>query len=640
MFNYNMIYYPMLNESTIEVEGNEEEFLALGEIDVYDDTLKSIITVSTEDFVKVVTDAMFKISNEYKFFYMYLKYSKVFYVPTYPSKMGINTMAVDQKKNLWMNVHFIYNECKMDKERVFGILFHELMHNFFKHQERENKIYPMEYRTKEHHMKCNICQDFEVNGSMVDDGIVPENFWDKMGGLYNKEYIGKRWEDILKQYGDKEYENWMKRAGIKVDEKTKKALEAIEKALKTLKDPESTDAEKERAGEILKKKMDEMYGKTERKIVDKADHAGLRREIDKLLDTPLADINDLESDLMNVSDDLKKHPKDMDDEDIDITIKDIKGLRKKLMESVSEISEKFRKPESETKEDINKAMKSLADALNTLHEGGVSEKEERKIIRQAKDDLEGIIMNSIDKKKRMEKREEAIKKHKEKLEKEKVEKEKSKKDGEKSGGKGSSSTSDKSTKKDEETPEERIERLKKKNPIKKFIDTFKNLQDLIRIDRISEKTYDDLNRGIHVLDKIIEVNIGDIVLMDVKEFMDLIPVLQSDMTDDLKKLKKKKILKMEDSDINDFTIEVFGALERFFKVLITEDEPNSVKFGAMSLAVNELRKLGKKLKTQKKIKPSKEWKEGYKETKEKLMKIYKEKGRDGVISELSKMGMM
>ena len=69
--NYNMIYSPLIMESVSHPEGNEDAFLKLGEIDVYDNNLKSIITVKTEDFVKVVTDAMFKISNEYKFFYQY-----------------------------------------------------------------------------------------------------------------------------------------------------------------------------------------------------------------------------------------------------------------------------------------------------------------------------------------------------------------------------------------------------------------------------------------------------------------------------------------------------------------------------------------------------------------------------------------
>ena len=81
-------------------------------------------------------------------------------------------------------------------------------------------------------------------------------------------------------------------------------------------------------------------------------------------------------------------------------------------------------------------------------------------------------------------------------------------------------------------------------------------------------------------------------------------------------------------------------MEKFFKVLVDEDEPSSVKFGAMSLAVEELRKLGKKLKTQKKIKPSEEWKKSYKETRSRLLKIYKEGGKPALVDELKKMGII
>ncbi len=612
---YNLIYSPLL-ESSGHVEGNEDAFLALGEIEIYDDNLKSIITVKTEDIVKVVTDAMFKISNEYKFFYLYLKYSKVFYVPTYPSKMGINTMAVDDKMNLWMNVHFIYNQCKMNKDRVFGILFHELMHNFFKHQAREEKLYPKDYRTKEHHMKCNICQDFEVNASMVDDGVVSKDFWRKMNGLYNPKYAGKRWEDILKNHGDSEYEEWLKRSGVKMSDKTKDALKAIEKALKTLRDPESTDVEKKRAGEILKKKIDELYGKKDRKIVDKANLSGILRELDTLMNSQLGDIDDIVTSLQNLADDLHKHPKDMDDHDIEITISDIRTLRRELDKHVDKIGEMFKKEPDDVKKDIKTSMKSLAEALNVLHDGGVSPKEERRIIRRAKDDLAGIILNAVDKKRREEKRDEAIKAHKEKL-KEDLEKKKSK----------------------EEKAKEKLEELKKRNPIKKFVDTFKNLKDLVLIDRISLETSTSFDKAIEILDELTDKSISDINVSDVKDMFDLIPEIKSNVDKDLIKLKKRKILSMSKEEIDGFTNEVFNALDRFFKVLLDEDEPSSVKFGAMSLAVEELRKLGKKLKTQRKIKANKEWKDAYKKTRDELIKIYKEKGKDALKSELEKRGL-
>lgn len=614
-----MVYANSLMESSSRVEGNEDAFLKLGEVEVYDDNLKAIITVKTEDFVKVVTDAMFKISRDYKFFYTYLKYSKVFYIPTYPSAMGINTMGVDDKRNLWMNVHFIYNECKMDKDRVFGILFHELMHNFFKHQDREEKLYPKKFRTKHLHMKSNICQDFEVNSSMIDDGVVPKDFFSKMNGLYNPKYTGMRWEDILKEYGDKEYKDWLERNGQKFSDRTKEALEAIEKALKTLRDVDSTNAEKERAKDILKKKIDELYGKTDRKIVDKADLSGIRRELDKLASSQLGDMGDCPTFLDEVSNDLKTHPKDMSKHDIEIVLSDIRTLKKELIKNASKIADAFRKDEDDVKNDINKAIKSLLNALDVLHEGSTSIKEERKIIRQTKDDLEGIILNDVDKKRKKEKREEEIKKHKEKIAKEREE---SKKELDKS----------------KKTAEEKREELKRRNPIKKFVDTFKNLQELRKIDRISESTYLVLNSVIGVLDKLVEMNISDINSEDVSGIIDLIPDIKSEMNNDLKNLKKRKILNMSIDEINVFTNDVFEALEKFFKVLIDEDEPSSVKFGAMSLAVEELRKLGKKLKTKRKIIASKEWKDAYKKTRADLIRIYKEKGKEALKDEVERLG--
>ena len=638
MINYNLyhrVFNPLM-EAARKAEGNVEEFLKLGSVDVYDESAKAIITIETKDFVKVVNDALFRISSEYKFFYTYIKYSKIFYIPNYPSKLA-NTMAVDGKKNLWMNVHFIYNACKMNKDRVFGIIFHELMHNLLKHQEREEKVYPIEHRTKEHHMKCNICQDFEVNGSMVTDNVVTEDFWTKMNGLYKKDYVGKRWEDLLHSVGDKEYEDWLARSGVKLSDKTKEALDAIERALKTLSDPDSTDAEKERAKETLKRKMDEMYGKKDKKVVDKADYKGLKRELERLMDSRLGDIGDIASNIQNVIDDMTEHPKDMTEHDIAVLLGDFKNLKGELIKNASKISSTFRKDEDEVKMDVNKAIKSVFKALDVLHEG-VDIKTERKVIRQAKDDLENIILNEIDKRKREEKREREIAKHKEKLEKEKREKEKSEKSGsDEKSDKGDKD--DKPKKSKEELAKEKIERLKKKNPVKKFVDTFKNLQELIKIDRISNETFETLGKSIEILDKIVEVPVQDMTLADIKGVVDLIPTMRKNSTKDLQTLVDKKILKWDKDKIDSFIKDVYDALDKFFKVLIDEDEPSSVKFGAMSLAIEELRNLGKKLKSQKKITPSEEWKKSYKETRERLIKIYKKEGKFALKSELEKLGV-
>lgn len=623
-YNYNLLNYSFVNESEGMSQGNMEQFMELGSIDVYDDNLKAIVSVEAKDFVKVVTDAMYKISSEYKFLYWYIRYSKVFFIPNYPSEMEINTMAVDQNKNLWMNVHFIFNTCKMDKDRVFGILFHELMHNFLKHVGRTKQMFPAGV-TKPLSMKCNICTDYEVNASMVEDGVVDAKFWKEMNGLYKKEYTGMRWEDILKEYGDKEYDEWLKRNGLKLSEKTKEALEAIEKASEVLRDPESTDAEKEKAKEELDKKMEEIFGKKDKKKIDRADLPGLVREIEKLIDTRLGDIGDLASKLQNVADDLKTHPKDMTESEIRATIEDVKALKKELLRYNDEIADTFRKTPEESKSDIKQCIVSLGVALNTLRKG-VDVKEERKIIRKAKDDLEAIILNNIDKKKKEEKRKEAIEKHKEKLEKEKKEKEKGKK-GEKE---------DPRTK--EEKMRERIEELKKKNPLKKFLDTFINLSELSKIGRIQPETFATLLEIIEILGKLIEKPITEITSKDVKGIERITERLRIIFEDDLHNLVDKEILEWDKKKIKEFIKNVFDAVDKFFKILIT-DEPSSIKFGALSLAVGKLRELGKVLKTQRKIKPTEEWKKGYEATKNKLINIYKKKGKMALKAELKKMGV-
>ena len=39
-------------------------------------------------------------------------------------------------------MNFVYTECAMNKDRVFGILFHEMFHIFLEHIIRFNKMFP------------------------------------------------------------------------------------------------------------------------------------------------------------------------------------------------------------------------------------------------------------------------------------------------------------------------------------------------------------------------------------------------------------------------------------------------------------------------------------------------------------------
>lgn len=612
--NYNMLF--TINESSKYRgggDGNVEAFLSLGNISIYDENLKSIIEVPAEDFVNAVNGAMMIINTDYKFFSTYLKYSKVFYIPNYPSKMGINTMAVDEKKNLWMNVHFIYNNCKMNKERIFGILFHELMHNCLNHQEREEQVYPIKSRTPQHHTKANICQDYEVNASMVADGIVDASYWKRMGGLYKKEYEGMRWEAINHRYGDQEYDDYLKKQGLKLDDKTKEALKEIEKALEILHDENSTEEDKKYAAEKLKDSIDELYGKRieKKKSIDRADLDGFRKDLEKMAESNLGEIGNLESIFNEVAYDLRKHPKDMSDEEVKTTTKDILEMKKAFYNNVADIAKLYEKPEEMTKNDLVKAIDAIFEMLDEISEG-VSVKKERKLIRKAKDAFADILLNKIEKERRKEERKKAIEEHKKKLEEKRREKEKSKAKAEKE-----------------------LEKIKKRNPIKKFVDTFKNLRDLKNYKRISLDTYEILSTIVDMLEPLVEKNISDISETDINGVVEQLTLLQPEILKDLKLLRKKRILPITDlSELKSKNNELFNDIKKFFEIICGDDE-RSVKFAAMSLSVGAMRELGRLLKTQRKIKMSKAYKEGYKKELEKLRKIYKEKGKDALMKELT-----
>ena len=128
-------------------EGNAEEMYNLGKIDILDIKTKHIVKVNTADILKVVNGAIFYMQKKYPYFHLFINACKVMYIPTYPSRI-CNTMCVDDFNNLWINMDFVYNACNMNKDRVFGILFHEMFHIFLEHILRFNKMFPNETRAK------------------------------------------------------------------------------------------------------------------------------------------------------------------------------------------------------------------------------------------------------------------------------------------------------------------------------------------------------------------------------------------------------------------------------------------------------------------------------------------------------------
>ena len=222
-------YYPLNEASTYEsLYSNEDIIEKLGDVRVYDSEKKEFVIVKASDVIKVCSDALYRMQRDYSYLYQFITKCKLMYLPTFPSDIT-NTMAVDNYNNLWMNLTFIYDTCKMNSERVFGILFHELFHIFFDHLLRFENEFPKEMFAaagpgvyKRANMKANLCMDYEVNASMVDDGIVAADFFKVMNGLYKKEYTGMTWEEILHKFGDKEYNDWLERNGQNLDDVEKK----------------------------------------------------------------------------------------------------------------------------------------------------------------------------------------------------------------------------------------------------------------------------------------------------------------------------------------------------------------------------------------------------------------------------------
>ena len=136
-----MNIFQIINESANYYEGNAEEIYDLGEIIIEDIKTGKNVKVKASDIIRVVNDARFFMQKKYPYLYLFLQSYKIMYIPIYPSQI-CPTMCVDSNNNLWINMHFIYNECAMNKDRVFGILFHEMFHIFLEHLIRFNVMFP------------------------------------------------------------------------------------------------------------------------------------------------------------------------------------------------------------------------------------------------------------------------------------------------------------------------------------------------------------------------------------------------------------------------------------------------------------------------------------------------------------------
>ena len=595
--------YIALNEaSTYEsLYSNEDIIEKLGEVDVYDYEKKTYIKMNASDIIKVASDALYKMQRDYNYLYQFITKCKLMYIPTFPSEIT-NTMAVDNLNNLWMNLTFIYNDCKMDSENVFGILFHELFHIFFEHLLRFDKKFPKRMFAsagpgvyKRANTKANLCMDYEVNASMVDDGIVPTNFFKDMGGLYKKEYTGMTWEEILDKYGDKEYDDWLLKNGETLDNVEKQVLDAIEEAAKVLMDPESDEADKRFARKRLQEKLDKIFGKQD------TGEKSLQDVFEDLAKTKLADHGEIASDLEDVADDLMRNPENMTGPELDKTLNDINKLIDEIEENSDNVAGDFNKTADEVHKDAEKARQALKDAMKKINEGGLSKEEKKELLDKAKDALEDVISDETEKDRLKEKRGE----------------------------------------RDAKRETEKKEKLKKTHPLRKLLIVFKNLAELYDIQLVSENTRDILNKCIDDIDILTEKTFGDMKKSDLKNIGDHMNELYDPILADLVKLiENETILQKTEDDmekiLDDVFKTVFNALKRIFDPGLDDNAKGSL----IKAAAMKLRTIGKLLKTQKKWRVGDDFKNGYVDEMKRLMEIRKEGGDEALFKELYDKGVI
>lgn len=595
--------YVILNEaSTYEsLYSNEDIIEKLGEVDIYDYEKKTYVKMNASDIIKVASDALYKMQRDYSYLYQFITKCKLMYLPTFPSEIT-NTMAVDNNNNLWMNLTFIYNDCKMDSENVFGILFHEMFHIFFDHLLRFDKKFPKSMFAsagpgvyKRANTKANLCMDYEVNASMVDDGIVPKDFFKDMGGLYKKEYTGMTWEEILDKYGDKEYDEWLLKNGESLDNIEKQVLDAIEEAAKVLMDPESDEADKRFARKRLQEKLDKIFGK------QSTGEKSLQDVFEDLAKTKLADHGEIASDLEDVADDLMRNPENMTGPELDKTLSDINKLIDDIEENSDNVAGDFNKTADEVHKDAEKARQALKDAMKKINEGGLSKEEKKELLDKAKDALDDIISDETEKDRLKEKRAE----------------------------------------RDAKREAEKKEKLKKTHPLRKLLIVFKNLAELYDIQLISENTRDILNKCIDDIDILTEKKFGDMKKSDLKNIGDHMNELYDPILADLVKLIENETILQKTKDdmeniLDDVYKTVFNALKRIFDPGLDEDAKGSL----IKAAAMKLRTIGKLLKTQKKWRVGDDFKNGYMDEMKRLMEIRKKGGDEALFKELYDKGVI
>lgn len=612
MYGYGMRVFEKITDPSA---GNTQSILKLGKLTMYVRALDKVIDVDLKVIVNAVNGALGRLASEYSFMYDYIKRSRPMYVLANPSlkECRHKTMAVDERGNLWMNVHYIYNDLNCDKERIFGILFHELMHNFLNHIERSQKILPPEDRMSLYKMnpkllemedlKQNICQDLEVNCNMVADGVVPADFWEEDFGYFDEKYFGKMWEDIYKKDGEALLKKHLKNHGEKLPEEYFEAVKAILEALKVLKDKTATERDKDIAAARLRDIMMKLFGDT------KKTRMTIRRRLQKLQATDIKEIGEIGPYLKDVIDDLEVSPRNMTAEDLGKFTTDVKRLKDELVACAEEISEMFHCNPRDLRKDAVECMDKLSDGVTTINT-------KKDITAEEMEDITDDIIYQIDRLLA------------DNLKKKKLEEEKKKSDAEK---------------------EEERKKLEEKKRKKGILSTYlTKLYDFLVIhehDRMSDEAFEICSQIYKIVETIAKrastyIEVREVLesgIVDTVKLKTLFLNAEKALYDTLVRLKESGILWDGDEEFftritkrfNNENVQMFEALKKD----INETEAASF----IKIAISAIRKVGKELHRQAKMRPSEEYKEEYKKEYKRLYKVYKELGKKGLARELDKL---
>lgn len=606
MYYYNFSH--RLNES-LSYGGNTKAVLSIGKIPMYIPKLDVIMDVELKPIVDCVEQALGEIMRRYEFMFEFIRYNRRMYVLTEPNRKECihKTMAVDNKGNLWLNVFFIYRDLNNDVNRVFGILFHELMHNFLNHIDRGKKVFSMKDRMdlykinpqmlSDVNMKMNLCMDLEVNLNMVADGVVSRDFWKEMHGMYDEKYAGKRWEEIYDSDGDSLLKSFKMASTSPVDEAYYEAFKAITKALKVLNDKYSSEADKERAAAELQDAIEKLLGV----IRDSRNKMTIRNRLKKLQKTRIKEIGNIGIYLRDLIDDLVVSPKNMKSDELEKCLDDIKKLKDEMKSNVSEIAETFTCDEDDLSDDIDKCMDSLSDGIVKLNNPKISDIDAKEIESDIIFNIDRLLADDVKKKEI----EEARKKKKEELKK----------------------------KRDKKIAEE-IEKKKKTHILYKYRNVIKSLQVIHDHERASEETAENCQNIIDMVEPLLDKPVDDIIASDIDGYKTYFENLKTSLYSDLMELKKSGIIIREDSYLKRITDEFYDFNIELFDNLSDGKLSPTELVGLIQNAIDSIRLIGKNLHTKVKYKASDEFKTAYKEEYNRLRKIYDELGEKALRKEL------